>query len=286
MTRLICVDLETTGTDPKTCEVVQVGGVEVDTSVDDDWSSTTTKAMLCSVHEPIPEEATAVHGITDDDVEGRRTFGEVAKSVVEWLDTADIVVTFNGSTYDLPIIANSLHPKVAVGWRPVNHIDVYRLWQYLRRVNTAKAPSAVDHEFPASAMTGSLTAAHCWCLGRDFGDAHDALADCLATLDVLWTMTAGIEATGAVFHELSHWTLDTCIELIAEPLPGDVDWSGKLKWAGDEVVFSFGKHKDKPVRGELHARGYVSWMLGSDFPEDTCKILRDMQRGKMPERTT
>ena len=281
MTKLICVDLETTGTDPKTCEVVQVGGVEVDTSTNDDWSDTTIKVMLCSTLQPIPEEATDVHKITDADVRGKPHFGTIAASVIKWLDTADIVVTFNGEVYDLPIIRRHT-PRIR--WRPTNHIDVYRLWQYLRRVDTAKAPSAVDHEFPASVMTGSLTAAHCWCLGRDFGDAHDAGVDCLATLDVLWTMTAGVEATGAVFHESEHWTLDTCVKLTAEPLPGDVDWSGKLKWAGDEVVFGFGKHKDKPVRDELHTRGYVDWMLGSDFPEDTREILIDMRRGKMPKR--
>ena len=149
-----------------------------------------------------------------------------------------------------------------------------RVWEYARRTDEFNPVDVCDeaHSFPASVMTGALSAAFAWTHGYTFDDAHDALADCRATLDVLDAFTDNVVE------------LDWCERITREPLPGDVDWSGKLKWAGDEIVFAFGKHKGAPVRSELH--GYVSWMLGADVPEDTCKVLRAMRRGVFPKRET
>ena len=272
--KIICIDLETTGVDVETCEVVQVGGIEVYPR-DPKWVGP-TKSMLCGTLHPIPASATGVHGITDADVAGISHFGSYAQSVIDWLDTADIVVTFNGGSFDLPVIARHTPDKYTGSWRPKRHIDVFRLFQLHKRLDV-RGPwtIGVDSPMTAGVMSGSLQAAHTFWCGKMFDGAHDALADCQATLDTLHAMTKYDDKL----------TLDCAVELTAQPLPGDVDWSGKLKWDGDEVVFAFGKHKGKPVSGELGARGYVRWMLDKgDFPEDTCDILRKMQYGEFPKR--
>ena len=268
--KLICIDLETTGVDIATCEVVQVGGIEVDTDADSQWVGV-PKTMLCKSRQPIPASATAVHGITDADVVDKPHFGQIAESVMGWLDGA-VVVTFNGAAFDLPIIGRHA-PGVRVTYR---HIDVWRLWARCK-IEDVRGPWLASTSTPAvtaSVMAGSLQASHVWWCGHMFDGAHDAVADCRATLDVLRSMI-----------EQRHVTLETAMEWSSQPLPGDVDFSGKLKWYGDEVVFAFGKHKNKPVSGELGARGYVSWMLGAgDFPADTCEILRAMKSGIFPKR--
>ena len=49
-------------------------------------------------------------------------------------------------------------------------------------------------------------------------------------------------------------------------------------------MFSFGKHAGEPLREVAEtAPGYLDWMLGQDFPEETMAILRDAREGSFPE---
>lgn len=269
MTRLVCFDLETTGIDVDICEVVQVGAIAVDLEGDDSWDGE-SRAMLCKPSKPIPESATAVHGLTDEDVADAPAFAQVVRGLVDWMGDV-MIVTFNGERYDIPIIQRYMNSGVVPRhWQPAKSIDMYRVWEFMRRSDME--PIHSFHTFPASIMSGSLSAMYAWLHGQVFDRAHDALVDCRSTLDSLKSVgTYGL-------------TIADCLEISSNPLPGDVDWSGKLKWDGDDVVFAFGKHRGKPVRGEFGKRGYVDWMLGSDFPVDTCKILRAMQMGRFPKR--
>ena len=51
-------------------------------------------------------------------------------------------------------------------------------------------------------------------------------------------------------------------------------------WRGGEAVFSFGKHAGASLREVAEtAPGYLDWMLGADFPDETLAILRDAKEG-------
>jgi len=56
-------------------------------------------------------------------------------------------------------------------------------------------------------------------------------------------------------------------------------------WRSGEAVFSFGKHAGASLREVAEtAPGYLDWMLGEDFPEETLGILRDAKEGSFPDR--
>jgi DNA polymerase III subunit epsilon len=99
--RLVILDVETTGLDTDTDRIVEL-------------------AVLCHepqfIHhhlfrlnpgEPIPARATAVHGITDDDVIDMPSFGEIAQDLLDWLYEADWA-GWNLRRYDLVVIQNEL----------------------------------------------------------------------------------------------------------------------------------------------------------------------------------
>ena len=67
-------DCETTGTIPGVDEIVSLAVVRLDA----DGVETDRYARLVRPSRPIPAEATAVHGIGDEDVAGAPRFGEIA----------------------------------------------------------------------------------------------------------------------------------------------------------------------------------------------------------------
>jgi DNA polymerase-3 subunit epsilon len=256
---LACFDLETTGTDTSTAEVVQAACVISRDGIDESH-----KALFRSGY-PIPAEATAVHGITDAMVAAAPIFGECARSLADGLLAADVLLTFNGLGYDVPILENYLGECLA---HPC-HVDVYRLWL---RNRAAKAPARLGDGvlcLTADLFTGSLASAYAWTTGRALDGAHDALNDVRATLECARDWYNRVPMT---WEELARAS--------QSPLPGFADLDGKLRWSGPDLVFTFGKCKGQTLRG--CDRSYLRWLVGADFPGDVKRIVRDVLAGQHP----
>src|SRR4051794_10563945 len=71
-------DCETTGTDPDADEIVQLGLVLLDREGVETGRFGSLVRPSCS----IPEEATAIHGISDEDVADAPTFAQIARRLV------------------------------------------------------------------------------------------------------------------------------------------------------------------------------------------------------------
>lgn len=277
--KFIAFDLETTGVDVETAEVVQATVVEASLSLTMhgyhlEIGETTTQLFFVA---SIPEGATAVHGIRAEDVADKPPFVHAVRSLVKGLTAPDVVaVSFNGCAYDIPIIARHLHAtgtyavSVVLGSAVsptlsremierqlrASHIDVMRLWWRVKQ-SAGLAPWCDDeaHRYmsyaprlTADMFAGSLVAAHGFFKGEGFGGAHDAGNDCRATLAVLGEMLMHVEGL----------TVDKAIQWSNEPLPGDVDFAGKFKWQGDRCVITIGKQAGTPI--EQVEIGFLRWM--------------------------
>ncbi|HEY6726664.1 MAG TPA: 3'-5' exonuclease [Polyangiaceae bacterium] len=86
---LVCIDTETTGRDPAVDRVIEVGCVFFDAG-----SVTRRKSWLINPDCSIPAEATAVHGIKDDDVRDAPKFESIASELLEALRGA-VPVAYN-----------------------------------------------------------------------------------------------------------------------------------------------------------------------------------------------
>lgn len=280
MTRFTCFDLETTSTNTDTCEVVQAAVVTVpwslqcesNTGSGFDWSAESTKCSLFHAAR-IPLGASEVHGIRTEDVQDKRPFADLARGLVDKVLLGDdtIVVTFNGSLFDVPIVlrhdtygGTQQEREAAAAKLRARHVDVWRLWTRFRRSNRK-----------AEAHAGTLLGAHLFWCGDTFDGAHDAANDCRATLRVLAEMLVG-SGDGFV-------TLADAIRWSSEPLPGDVDFAGKFSWCGDTVVINFGEHGGKAL--EDVPTSYLRWMVDkASFPADTVRLVRAYLAGDYPVR--
>jgi DNA polymerase III epsilon subunit family exonuclease len=151
------VDVETTGTDPETDEIVSLAVVRLDP----DGVETARLATLVRPSRPIPVEATAVHGITDADVADAPALGEIAPRLLELLDGA--VFAAHNAAFDLQMLQHGLATEGIV-YRPARvacTLDAFRLLE----------PLAPSHRLEA------ICARH----GIQLEDAHEALGDVVAT---------------------------------------------------------------------------------------------------------
>lgn len=252
---IACFDLETTGTNVYTAEVVQAACVI--STADGEQPH---KALFRSTS-PIPADATAVHGINDAMVADRVLFGSCVQSLAEGLLEADVLLTFNGLGYDVPILERYLGRPLA---HPC-HVDVYRLWLRAQAQDWTRP----QVQLPASLLKGSLGAAYYWCTGETLAGAHDALNDVRATLDVGQCLRR--HAPLLEYNDPRNWK--DLAHLSQSPLPGFADLDGKLRWAGADLVFTFGKCKGQTLR--TCDRSYLRWIVGADFPADVKRIVRD-----------
>ena len=95
---LAIIDLETTGTDPQTDRIVEIGILKV---LPDGKRSRHIQRLNPGV--PIPPAATEVHGITDEDVGNQPLFAGVAADLLTFLDGCDLA-GFNLKRFDLRVL--------------------------------------------------------------------------------------------------------------------------------------------------------------------------------------
>src|SRR6266516_2311953 len=96
--RYVTFDLETTDKDVEVCEVVEVGAVRVVGGEIVDRFHT-----LVQPYRSITPGATAIHGYTDADVRGARSFGEVWPEFRAFIGD-DVLIAHNGQHFDIPVL--------------------------------------------------------------------------------------------------------------------------------------------------------------------------------------
>jgi DNA polymerase III subunit epsilon len=203
----------------------------------------------------IPIEATAIHGITNQDVEGCPPFRRIAEELVRWIGDADLC-GFNIHSFDQRILAAEL----ARCGQPFPMED--RVIVDVQVIFHRREPR-------------DLSAAVRFYLGRDHAGAHGAGADAEATLDVL-------------LAQLERYSdLDRSVGGLAAASKRSsdryVDPDRKLEWRDGEACFAFGKHSGQKLRDVATSDpDYLSWVLASDFPETLKSILRGAREGRFP----
>ncbi len=155
------VDCETTGTDPGVDEIVSLAVLRLDP----DGTETARRTWLVRPSRPIPAEATAVHGIGDEDVAGAPCFAEIAADVLALLEGA--VFAAHNAGFDLAMLQQAF-AKAGLEYRPpatACTLEAYRLLE----------PLAPNHRLESI----------CKRRGIALQGAHEALGDVLATAALL-----------------------------------------------------------------------------------------------------
>lgn len=198
----------------------------------------------------IPEVASSVHGITDDDVKDCPTFADVAPQLAATFEGCDLA-GFNSNRFDLPLLAEEfMKAGVNIDLSHVQAIDVQNIYHKLEK--------------------RTLAAAYKFYCGRDLENAHSALADTQATYEVLQA-------------QLDHYPndLQNDVDFLAEfsRMNRNIDFAGRFVYdeSGKELI-NFGKYKGKAIKDVLSRDpGYYSWIMQGDFTLNTKQVLTKLR---------
>jgi DNA polymerase-3 subunit epsilon len=240
---LTAVDIETDSANPAVARIVQIAIIRLHPDGTRD-----SYATLVNPGVPIPADATAIHGITNEMVKDAPTWAQLAPKLIRAFQGAD-VLGYNAARFDLEVLRHEF-TRVGVnlatpdGEPPQRVIDPYVIWQKKQQRRLA---DAVQHF-----------------LGVEHTGAHDALADIEITLAVF-------EAQLQAFPDLPQTPAgihDFCFPRD----PNAIDATGKVLKVDGVLQLSFGKHKGVPL--SKVPKSYITWLLGTDLPQDAADLLR------------
>jgi DNA polymerase-3 subunit epsilon len=229
---LVFFDLETTGLSIQNDRIVELALIRVSPQGD-----VLERVRRFNPQIPIPAEATAVHGIRDEDVADEPPFCSRARSLHGLLEPCDLA-GFNVRRFDLPMLLTEFG-------RCGLHLDVRG-----RRIVD------IQHIFHREEPR-DLTAAARFYLDRDHEEAHTALGDIRTSAAVL---TAQLDRYGHLPKDVQglHGYCD-------EYAPFETELDRWFSESERGLVFRRGKHRGRAlVDVASDERDYLLWMLGTD----------------------
>lgn len=254
---VVFLDLETTGINIVTDRIVEIALVKV--KVD---GSEEEKLLRINPEVHIPEETSQIHGIYDEDVKDAPTFKEVAKTLAKFIEGCDLG-GFNSNRFDIPLLAEEfLRADIDIDLKKNKFIDVQAIFHKMEK--------------------RTLVAAYKFYCNEELVNAHSAMADTKATYEVL---KAQLDRYKDVEFEdnkgVKSKPVVNDIDKLSEFSSYDknVDFVGRIVYNDKGVeCFNFGKNKGVPVEKVLQEQpGYFGWILNSEFPLYTKKVLTQLR---------
>ncbi|MGC6421319.1 MAG: exonuclease domain-containing protein [Flavobacteriaceae bacterium] len=248
LTRPLCFfDLETTGVNITNDRIVEMAVLKLHPDGTEE-----EKLWLVNPEIPIPPEAAAVHGITDDKVADAPTFKELAPEISAFISQSDLA-GFNSDRFDIPLLAEEmLRADFDFDMKKLKTVDVQTVFHKMEQ--------------------RTLTAAFKFYCQQELTNAHSAMADTRATFQVL---QAQLERYDALEPSVDFLNTFTARRKSAD-LAGFIVFNKEGK-----ECFSFGKHKGKTVDQVLEEeQGYFGWLMKADFPRYTKKVLTQIRLRK------
>ena len=220
------------------------------------------KTWLLNPDYPISEEATQVHGYTNEDLLDKPTFKHKAKEIYEYFKGCDIA-GYNSLKYDIPILVEEfLRVDIDFEIKKRKLIDVQNIFMKMEQ--------------------RTLTAAYKFYLGKTLDNAHSAEADTIATYEILKSQLdryAEVEYTDRQ-GEKSIPVVNDMQELHEFSMHNkNADLSGQIIYNKEGMeTFNFGKYKGQTVVDIFKKDpSYYSWMMKADFPQFTKKLLTNIK---------
>jgi len=236
MANLIVFDVETTGKDQGTDQIVEFA-VKYGLMPKDKSLTLRVRPLI-----KISPGAEKVHGISMKDVKKEKTFRQLGNRIRKILDNADVWAGYN-IDFDINILQAEFKRN---GFEPIDLsekviLDPYKLWR-------EKEPRGLENAYERF-------------VGKELKGAHAANVDTEATAEVLVSMLQQYELVNTDWSEVA---------LICEP--ERAFWIGPsrhFKWNEDgKPVLNFGsKHGGKLVQEIIDKDyTYLGWIVKTDFP--------------------
>ena len=237
---LVFFDLETTGTNIVSDRIVEISYLKVSPNGEEE-----SKTRLINPEMPIPPQATAIHGITDENVKDSPTFKMIAKSLVAQIEGCDLA-GYNSNRFDIPLLAEEfLRAGVDIDLMRRKFVDVQTIFHKREPRN--------------------LSAAYKFYCDKDLENAHTAEADTKATYEVL---QAQLERYPDLKNDIAFLSEYSSFGNFA-------DFACRIIYNEHrQEVVNFGKYKGRLVEDVFREDpGYYGWIMQGDFALHTKKVF-------------
>lgn len=234
---IIFFDIEATGLNVATDRIVELCYIKV---FPDGTEEVKTQRFNPQI--PISAEASAVNGITNEDVANCPPFKEEAPHLAEVFADCDLA-GFNSNHFDIPLLVEEfIRAGVDFNVTKAEFVDVQGIFHKMEKRD--------------------LTSAYKFYCHKDLTDAHSAEADTRATLEVL-------EAQLDRYSD----TLKNHVPSLAEfsRRNKNVDLAGRIVYNDQGIeTINFGKYRGRAVYDVLRRDpGYFAWVMQGDFTQNT-----------------
>lgn len=257
LTRDLCFfDLEATGLNVIRDRIVQIAIVKYFKNGD----TPEELVMLINPGIPISEEAMNVHGITPNDLRNKPTFQQVAQKIYDFIGDADLA-GYNSNRFDVPLLMEEF-ARVGIEFDASKRrsLDIQRIF-YKMEPRTLRA------------------ALKFYC-DQDLEDAHDALADVKATVEVFKGQLQKYEGITVYDDDGNEQSSPVKNDMQAiHDFTNDlktIDATQRLKYNNEGVVvFNFGKYNGQSVADVLSKdKQYYHWILNKEFSTQVKQIVK------------
>ena len=168
--KVVVLDTETTGLSPAKDRVITLGMIRLDFSrinVDKLSYEHDRYDLTFNPGQPIPEGATQIHGITDQDVAGEPMFADLAQEIRDWIGEQPIIG--HNVRYDLSMLDAEFQ---RAGMSALGNQTLCTMWRYREWNDGMRKGSRLDDVVREFRITGRST------------DQHGALEDARITTEI------------------------------------------------------------------------------------------------------
>jgi len=246
-------DIEATGLNVAKDRIIEINIHKVHPN-----GSEENKTWVVNPEYPIAKEATKIHGFTAEDVKDKPTFKQIAREIENFLKHCDLA-GYNIIKYDVPLLVEEFL-RAGVDFDISNRkiIDVQNIFMKMEQ--------------------RTLSAAYKFYLNKELKNAHSAEADTKATYEIL-------KAQLDRYENIEFKDKDGNI---SKPVVNDMnklqefsshhrnaDLMGQIIYnENNEEIINFGKYKGQKVEDVFKKDpGYYAWIMRSDFPQYTKKLM-------------
>ena len=237
---IIFFDLETTGLTIGKDHIVELCYIRLEPN-----GNERAETLRFNPGVPISKEASEVNGITDKDVKDCPTFAEKAPELAKVFEGCDLA-GYNSNRFDVPMLVEEF---------ALCGIDIHVMEKKLVDVQN------IFHKMEQR----TLVAAYRFYCGKELENAHSALADTRATLEVL-------EAQLDRYPELKN---DVPFLADFSQIFRGVDLACRFVYDENNVeIVNFGKYKGQAVKDVLKKDpNFRHWMLQGEFTMNTKQTI-------------
>lgn len=250
---VVFLDLESTGVWPEKDRIIEIALIKVYPDGREEVYETRIDPEM-----KVPPASIAIHHIEDKDLVGKPKFKEVAPKILALLEGSDIG-GFGLERLDVHILSKEFsRAGFEFDFGLCHLIDAQKIYHFKEKRN--------------------LSAGCEFYLGKPLVNAHSAMADARASLDIFKAQVVKYPDLPKTSKEIFFLTrLDDA---------SFVDESRRFRWWNGEVYFNFGNDETygKSLRSVAkERRGFLEWMLLQKFSKEVKRIVRDALDGKFPE---